>query len=165
MAVQWQNVKVTGDFREKLAQFAEMVGKDMTAVGAQAMAEAVYLEAKNTPDLDSGIPTHYFYGTESKKAPKGQKKAKAYPFHSGDLRKAIYQAYSKDRSTDHRSEYHVSWNFSNNKGSRSVPYGFMVEFGTKTAPAHPFLYPAFERTKSRLFGVAVTAMREKLASL
>jgi HK97 gp10 family phage protein len=160
-----RDVRVTGDFREKIAEFAKFVGKDLTAVGAQAMAEEVYVEARALAP-ESHIPTHYFYGEASQKAPKGQKREKAYKMHTGDLKKAIYQVYSQKESSDHRSTYHVSWN-SGKKGKGanvSVGYGHMVEFGTKYAAAKPFLYPAFERTKGRLLEVAGDAMREKLAS-
>ena len=152
---------VSGDFREALDNLVGKIKNDLPYVGAQAMAQVVYDSAKHNV-RDSGIPTHWFYGTNSRKAPKGQKKQYAYLFHSGDLQKAIYQVFSKDSSTDTRKVYQVAWNHSNKNGSNSVPYGFMVEFGTKTRPAHPFLYPAYANNKAKLLDVAFAAMQQKL---
>lgn len=63
----------------------------------------------------------------------------------GALRAAIYQVYSKDRSTKDRAVYHVSWN------AKKAPHGHLVERGTSRAPAHPFLRPSFDaRAKDAL---------------
>jgi hypothetical protein len=54
---------------------------------------------------------HKFYGTATKKLPRGQKKAAAYgPYSPGTLREAIYQAFSEDNSYRDVSVYHISWN-------------------------------------------------------
>jgi hypothetical protein len=53
------------------------------------------------------------------------------------LYKSIYFSYNKDISTDKRKVYDISWNH------QKAPYGFMVEFGTRKAAAHPFLNPAW----------------------
>lgn len=42
---------------------------------------------------------------------------------TGNLSRAIYQAYSKDNSSDARAVYHVSWN------ARKAPHGHLVEYG------------------------------------
>ena len=69
-----------------------------------------------------------------------------------NLRDSIYQVYSKDNSGQGKATYHIAWNH------QEAPYGFMVEFGTSKAPAHPFLRPAYtarlneamEATKKRM---------------
>jgi HK97 gp10 family phage protein len=66
-----------------------------------------------------------------------------YYFEPGSLRDSIYQAFSKDNSSEfgggyRNATFHVAWNH------RKVPYGHMVEFGTSRAPAHPFLRPAYD---------------------
>lgn len=42
---------------------------------------------------------------------------------SGNLERAIYQAYSKDNSATGRATYHVSWN------ARKAPHGHLLENG------------------------------------
>jgi len=42
---------------------------------------------------------------------------------TGNLQRAIYQAYSKDRSQGGKEVYHISWN------ARKAPHGHLVEFG------------------------------------
>lgn len=106
-----------------------------TRPAAQAGAQVIYDEARRLAPVSDR--SHYFYGTASRDAPKGQKKAKAYgPYAPGSLRDAIYQAFSKNNSTAHRAVYHVSWN------QKKAPYAWMVELGTSRAAAHPFLRPA-----------------------
>lgn len=43
--------------------------------------------------------------------------------HTGNLRRSIYQAYSKDNSGDGRAQYHISWN------AKKAPHGHLVEWG------------------------------------
>lgn len=102
---------------------------------AQAAAEVMYREAKLRCPVSDGA--HYFYGSNSKKS------GVRYYFEAGNLRDSIYQVYSKDNSSNSRAQYHIAWNH------QKAPYGFMVEFGTSRAAAHPFLRPAYEAT-SRL---------------
>lgn len=42
---------------------------------------------------------------------------------SGNLRRAVYQAFSPENSGPMNSEYHVSWN------ARKAPHGHLIEFG------------------------------------
>lgn len=154
--------RITGDFEERLKEFAAHMIANVARVGAQAMAQVVYDSAREYVPV-SGIPTHYFYGSASKGAKRGEKKQHAYEYHSGDLKKSIYQVYSKDRSFDGRTAYHVGWNFQGRgRAEQKVPYGFMVEFGTSKAAARPFLYPAYEHNKARLLAVASEAMRAEI---
>lgn len=98
---------------------------------AQAGAQVFYDDVRRrVPVSRQG---HWFHGTSFKL--NGTK----YWFDSGSLRDAIYQVYSKDNSGQGFATYHVAWNH------QKVPYGFMVEFGTSRAPAHPFLRPAIAR--------------------
>lgn len=107
---------------------------------AQAGAEELYFEARlRVPQSAQG---HYFYGKNSKST--GVK----YYFDPGSLRSAIYQAYSKDNSGPLRATYHIAWNH------QKVPYGFMVEFGTSRAPAHPFLRPAYAARREYALEIA-----------
>lgn len=43
--------------------------------------------------------------------------------HTGNLRRSIYQAYSKSNSADGRAQYHISWN------AKKAPHGHLVEWG------------------------------------
>lgn len=95
---------------------------------AQAGAQVFYDEVKRR--VPKGNKGHWFHGTSFKLT--GQK----YWFDAGTLSAAIYQVYSRDNSGPGLAEYHIAWNH------KKAPYGFMVEFGTSKAPAHPFLRPA-----------------------
>lgn len=81
---------------------------------------------------------------------------------TGNLQASIYQAFSKDNSTDQRATYHISWN------AKKAPHGHLVEYGhimtrkayigsngkwytskallpsPKQVPAKPFIRPAFD---------------------
>lgn len=107
--------------------------EDAVRPAAQAGAQVFYDEVKRrAPRSNKG---HWFHGTSFKI--NGQK----YWFDAGSLQKAIYQVYSKDNSGPGRATYQIAWNH------RKVPYGFMVEFGTSKAPAHPFLRPAADKAE------------------
>jgi HK97 gp10 family phage protein len=109
---------------------------------AQAGASVLYGEVKLRVPVSE--KAHYFYGTHQK-----------YIFPAGTLRDSIYQVYSKDNSDEAKATYHVAWNHA------KAPYGFMVEFGTSRAPAHPFLRPAYDAAHD----LALTTAREKFAVL
>jgi hypothetical protein len=49
------------------------------------------------------------------------------------LKKAIYQVYSKDSSSQTHAQYQIAWNH------RKVPYGFMVALGTTHSAARDFI--------------------------
>jgi HK97 gp10 family phage protein len=117
---------------------------------AQAGAEHLYFEARlRAPASES---EHWFHGTN-----------KRYLFQPGTLRNSIYQVFSKDNSGQGFATYHVAWNH------RKCPYGFMVEFGTSRAPAHPFLRPAYaaagEFAREIVQGVLVGKIRESLGGV
>lgn len=107
---------------------------------AQAGAEELYFEARIR--VPQSVKAHFFYGKNSKKT------GVRYYFEPGALRNAIYQAYSKDNSGKLKATYHIAWNH------QKVPYGFMVEFGTSRAPAHPFIRPAYAARKDFALEVA-----------
>jgi HK97 gp10 family phage protein len=77
------------------------------------------------------------------------------PVNTGKLKSAIYRVYSASNSGEGKQTYHISWNKS------KAPHGHLVEFGTKRAPANPFLAPAYEAAK----GTAADAARNKLKEL
>ena len=102
---------------------------------AQAGAQTLYVEALLRCPVSA--EEHVFYGRDSVKT------GVTYTFQPGNLRNSIYQAFSKDNSIEiapgyMKATYHISWNH------KDAPYGFMVEFGTSRAAAHPFLRPAYD---------------------
>jgi HK97 gp10 family phage protein len=119
---------VTG-INAKLDQMAVGMAEKVRPA-AQAAAQVFYDEARLRVPVS--LKGHWFYGTSFKKT--GQK----YYFEPESLKAAIYQVFSKDNSDEKKSTYHIAWNH------KKVPYGFMVEFGTSRAPAHPFLRPSFD---------------------
>ena len=100
---------------------AEAAIRPAAQAGAQVYYEAVLA---STPVSKAG---HWFHGTSFKKT--GRK----YWFESGSLKKAVYQVYSKDSSSQTHAEYQVAWNH------RKVPYGFMVALGTTHSAANNFI--------------------------
>ena len=102
---------------------------------AQAGANTLYFEALLRCPVSA--EAHVFYGRDSVKT------GVTYTFQPGNLRHSIYQAFSKDNSSEfgegyRNATYHIAWNH------KAAPYGFMVEFGTSRAAAHPFLRPAYD---------------------
>jgi len=139
------SVSVSVDFDdlfERLDKISDDAGK-FTREAAQAGAQVLYGEAKTRAPVSDHA--HYFYGTHQK-----------YLFEAGTLRNSIYQAFSADNSIDgKKATYHISWNY------KKCPYGFMVEYGTKNAPAHPFLRPSYDAASQ----LAVTVAHDRFAAL
>jgi HK97 gp10 family phage protein len=103
---------------QKAATDIDKVVRPAAQAGAQVIYDYVVARA---PQSDKG---HWFYGTH-----------KRYWFEAGTLTDSIYQVYSKSNSGADHATYHISWNY------KKCPYGFMVEYGTSKAPAHPFIRP------------------------
>jgi HK97 gp10 family phage protein len=131
--------KLTGDLSGALDRFAKNVQESVTFSGVAAMAKVIYDAARENAPVSDGA--HWFHGTHQK-----------YYFESGTLKASIYRVYSSERSSAERKTYKVSWNH------QKAPYGFMVEFGTSRAPAHPFMRPAFDR-----IGEAIKAGQARMA--
>lgn len=77
------------------------------------------------------------------------------PTQTGNLRRAIYQVFSKDNSGGAITEYHVSWNHS------VAPHGFNVEYGhggPRPAPAKGYVRQTYEENVNR----ALDAMMDRL---
>lgn len=114
--------------RRDIREFGDTVKDQVAMAGVAAGAKVLYEEARALAPVSE--ERHTFYGRASKRT------GVTYTFQPGNLRAAIYRAYSPEKSGDSRKEYRISWN------ARKAPYGHMVEFGTARAPAHPFLGPA-----------------------
>ena len=77
---------------------------------------------------------------------------------SGLLHGAIYRVYSPEKSTATSKLYRVSWN------KKRAPHGHLVEFGTSTAPAHPFLRPALSKLNEAI-AAGQARMAKKLTEI
>lgn len=148
MAGNFIEAKFKSDIDEGLAKFAANIQDGIVMSGAAAMAKVLYEEAQTRCPVST--EAHYFYGSNSKKS--GVK----YLFLPGTLKKSIYRAYSPEKSSQTTKTYRISWNHSD------APYGYMVEFGTSNAPAHPFLRPAFSAVNEAI-AAGKARMAEKLA--
>lgn len=134
-------ISATFDFSKALSGLDKLTraAEAATRPAAQAGAQVFYNEVlARVPVSESA---HWFYGTHDK-----------YFFPAGTLRNAVYQVFSKDNSGKAKAMYHVAWNH------RKAPYGFMVEFGTSRAPAHPFLRPAYDTAQA----TAVAAVKARM---
>lgn len=148
-------ISIAFDFSKLSAKLDNITQAAEGAVrpAAQAGAEVFYQEVKG--NVREGTEAqHYFYGRAAQKAPKGSKKALAYLFTKGTLKRSVYQYYNKRFSTQSKAIYSISWNH------REAPYGFMVEYGTSSAKARPFLRPAFDAAQRR----ALQAVEARMAS-
>ena len=136
--------KLSGDMVVGLENFEAKIKESVIFSGAAAMAKVLYDEARaNAPMTDK---EHYFYGRNKKK----------YLFQPGTLKASIYRVYSKEKSSAEEKTYRISWNH------QKAPYGFMVEFGTSRAAAHPFMRKAFDRIQDAI-SVGKERMAERLA--
>jgi HK97 gp10 family phage protein len=120
---------------------ADQVEKVEAAIRPAAFAGSRILYSQVKRNTPSSNKSHWFHGKMFKI--NGTK----YLFEPGSLFDSIYQKFSKDNSGTGKAEYHISWNH------KKVPYGFMVEYGTSRAPAHPFLNPAWARRDDALAAV------------
>jgi HK97 gp10 family phage protein len=126
---------------QRAAEDIDTVVRPAAQAGAQVVYDYVVARA---PQSDHG---HWFYGTN-----------KRYWFEAGTLTRSIYQVYSKDNSGKDHATYHISWNY------RECPYGFMVEYGTANAPAHPFIRPG-QNAFPRALDAAVNEANWRLDAL
>lgn len=129
---------------------------------AQAGAQVFYDATRaNVAARHVSKKGHWFYGASWKI------NGTRYWFEPGTLLGSIYQVRSKSEHhsagggtrPDTESVYQVSWNH------RECPYGFMVEYGTKSAPAHPFLRPAFDTHQSEALERATAVLTERMKAL
>ena len=112
---------------------------------AQAGAQVYYDE------LHARVPVsqhaHIFTSRRRKDGSVGQK----YLYYPGDLKRAIYQKYADDHSSETRAVYRLSWRKS---GPNGVPYGYMVEYGTSRMAPRPFLRPSYAAAHQQAVQVA-----------
>ncbi|WP_343728520.1 hypothetical protein [Duganella sp.] len=135
---------------EQLRQFGAEVHEHVALDGAAAMANVVYSRARLLAPVSEHA--HIFYGRNSKRT------GVTYTFQPGNLQRAIYRAFSPEKSGATRKEYRISWNH------YKAPYGHMVEFGTSTAAAHPFLGPSLS-SLPEAFAAAKVEMGASLLAL
>lgn len=118
-------------FKEQLRATADALNR-ATRPAAQAGAQIIYDAARLLVPESERV--HMFHGTNQVYG----------PYSPGNLRNAIYQAFSKDNSFKDVSTYHISWN------ADKAPYGAMVEFGTSKAPSFSFIGRAIKETRSEV---------------
>lgn len=135
---------------EKLKRFGQAIHSEVAVEGAAGMAKVIYDEVKL--HVPSSAKEHWFYGTQFKKT------GKKYLFQPGSLGRAIYRVYSPEKSSLTVQVYRVSWN------RKKAPYGFMVEFGTSKAAAHPFMRPSLARIPDAV-AAGKAQMAEKLRGI
>lgn len=116
-------------FRDQCRAAADQLNR-ATRPAAQAGAQIIYDRARQLAPVSE--KAHMFHGTH----------AVYGPYSPGNLRAAVYQAFSKDSSYKDVSVYHISWN------ADKAPYGAMVEFGTSHSPAQSFIGAAIVETRA-----------------
>lgn len=113
-----KTIKIVVDTHRVKRKLRDIFEKGEQAVrpAAQAGAQVFYDEVVMRAPVSEA--PHFFYGKASKDGTRT-----IYPFQPGDLKRSVYQVFSKDNSTQSKATYHIAWNH------QEVPYGFMVEFG------------------------------------
>lgn len=140
--------RLRGNLDKDLKSFEEFVQSQVTFSGVASMAKVIYESARSYAPRSEAA--HYFYG---------RKKGVRYgPYEPGTLHDAIYRVYAPERSGDTKRVYRIAWNH------KKAPYGFMVEYGTPKAPAHPFLTPAFSAMPDAI-AAGKARMRERLRGM
>lgn len=142
------SAKIRGNMEADLQAFAEQVQGQVALSGVASMARVIYDSARSHAPVSEH--EHYFYGS--------QKGKRWGPFEPGNLRDAIYRVFASDLSSDTKKIYRVAWNH------KKAPYGFMVEYGTSHAPAHPFLTPAFSEIHDAI-AAGKERMKERIKEL
>jgi HK97 gp10 family phage protein len=122
--------RLRGDLDKAMNSFEKDIRDKILFAGVARMALVIYDEAVINV---SGIRPH----------PK---------VRTGNLRDAIFRAYSARSSTDDIKTYRISWNL------KKAPHGHLIEFGTSHSPAYPFMRPAFAK-----MGEAVRAGQDRMA--
>ena len=118
-------------FRDQLqATVAEL--QRATRPAAQAGIQIIYDRARlNAPVSDKA----HIFNIEGRKYG---------PYAPGNLRDAIYQVFSKDKSFKDVSTYQVSWN------KDKAPYGFAYEFGNSQRGAQSFIAVSIVETRAEV---------------
>lgn len=113
-----KTIKIVVDTRRVRRKLNDIFEKGEQAVrpAAQAGAQVFYDEVVMRAPVSEA--PHFFYGRAGKDGLRT-----IYPFDPGDLKRSVYQVFSKDNSNKSTATYHIAWNH------QVVPYGFMVEFG------------------------------------
>lgn len=116
-------------FKEQLRAKVDKIHA-ATRPAAQAGIQIIYDRARiNAPVSDA---SHFFHI-------RGKKYG---PYAPGNLRDAIYQVFSKDKSYKDVSTYQISFN------KDKAPYGFIVHNGTSRTAADPFISKAVVETRA-----------------
>ena len=132
-------------FKEQLKVATDELNR-ATRPAAQEGIQIIYDRARSIVAAElTSEKEHYFYGSAAKALPPGKKKAAAYgPYQPGNLQRAIYQVFSKDKSYKDVSTYEVSFN------KDKAPYGYIVHNGTSRTAAHPFISKAVVETRAQV---------------
>jgi HK97 gp10 family phage protein len=77
---------------------------------------------------------------------------------TGNLLNSIYWAQNKRETTAVRKVYSVSWN------RAEAPHGHLLEWGTATNPAYPFMRPAEARLPAAI-EAGLRRMRERFGEI
>ena len=111
--------------------------KEQARPAAQAGAEVFYREVLARVPVSTKV-----------------RKSKGKTYTPGALKASIYQAYSKDNSSDGKATYHISWN------ARKAPHGHLVEYGTVKMAARPFIRPSFDAKQAQALEAAKAKLEE-----
>lgn len=144
-------LNMTGDLKKSLDALEAGMKEHVVRSAANAGAVLLYEEARLRAPVYAGDPR------------KGIK--------PGQLRNAIYHAYSESKSSDVVKTYEITWN------KKKAPHGYLVEYGhwivvstrlgsgvagppqrVGRVPAIPFIRGSFDRAQD-----AIKAMRDRAA--
>ena len=125
------------------------INMDVSKFRDQLNATVAELQRATRPAAQAGIQIIYdrarLNAPVSKKAHIFNIEGRKYgPYAPGNLRDAIYQVFSKDKSFKDVSTYQVSWN------KDKAPYGFAYEFGNSQRGAQSFIARSIVETRAEV---------------
>lgn len=129
------------DLSSALTQISNIQKRVSKVVRPATLKGAMLIRQEVERRAPQSEKAHWFY-SRSRDGMIGKK----YLFQSGSLKKSIYIKYIDEQSHDgQKVQYQISWRKQSSQLGY-VPYAHMVEYGTATQPAHPFLRPAYDVT-------------------
>lgn len=133
------------DLSGALTQLGDIKKRVSEAVRPATLKGAMLIRQEVERRAPQSEKAHWFYSRRLRNGTVGKK----YLFQSGSLKKSIYIKYIDEHShIGEKAQYQISWRKQSSQLGY-VPYAHMVEYGTATQPAHPFLRPAYDVTRKQ----------------
>lgn len=135
-----------------------MIGASFDLSGINARLDRLNAAAKKSTRPAAQAGAQVYHDELKARVPVSAKPHKSgkKTYNPGTLRRAIYQAFVEDESSQEQATYRVSWNKSH------AFYGKFLEYGTSKLAAKPFLRPGYDAAHSRALSAVRSVMRAEI---